>query len=156
NYNISARTGDNGMSILRRIVQNELSWIFRVNHNETDFGIDAYFDVIINRYEVTGKTIATQVKTGKSYFSEKNELGWAYRGKISHLNDDLHHDIAVIIIIVDEKSELAYWNICDPNKIESAGQNWKITIPFKNNLNSNSKDELIKYISPINDYASQL
>ena len=43
------------------------------NHKENDFGIDAFIDVIAEFGQVTGKTIAAQVKTGSSYFKEKNE-----------------------------------------------------------------------------------
>ncbi|MFQ6601151.1 DUF4365 domain-containing protein [Flavobacterium sp. C3NV] len=155
-YNKSSKKGEDGITILKKIIEKDLNWIFRPNHKENDFGIDAYLDIIAEFGQVTGKTIAAQVKTGPSYFKEKNDFGWIYRGEVSHLNYYLNHDIPVIIIIIDDSLNKAYWCLCDPSKTEQAGGNWKITIPYKNELQENSKPELLKYISPIRDYASQL
>ncbi len=155
-YNKSTKKGEDGITILKRIVETDLEWLFRPNHKEHDFGIDAYLDVIAEFGAVTGKTIAAQVKTGPSYFNETNDFGWVYRGEMSHLNYYLNHDIPVIIIIVDETNAKAYWCLCDPNKTERAGENWKITIPFNKELTAKSKAELVQYISPVRDYASQL
>lgn len=155
-YKDSSKKGEDGITILKRIVENELKWVFRVNHKEHDFGIDAYFDIISETNQITGKTIAVQVKTGLSYFKEKNEYGWIYRGSISHLNYYLNHQIPVIIIIVDEIKSKAFWCLCDASKTESAGKNWKIIIPFTKEMNAESKSELLEHISPVRDYASQL
>jgi len=155
-YNKSSKKGEDGITIIKKIVEQELNWIFRPNHKENDFGIDAYIDIIAEYGQVTGKTIAAQVKTGSSYFKEKNNFGWVYRGEISHLNYYLNHDIPVIIIIVDDSTSKAYWSLCDASKTEQAGENWKITIPFNKELKENSNQELLKYISPVRDYASQL
>lgn len=155
-YDSSFKKGEDGITIVKSIVENELNWIFRKNHQEYDFGIDAYIDVISEFAQITGKTIALQIKTGQSYFSEKGAIGWIYRGEMKHLNYYLNHDIPVIIIIVDDINKKAYWNICDAEKTEKAGSNWKITIPYNNELNSASKKELHIYISPQIDYASQL
>lgn len=70
NYNNSSKKGEDGITIIKSIVEKELDWIFRPNHKEHDFGIDAYLDVIAEFGQVTGKTIAAQVKTGESYFKE--------------------------------------------------------------------------------------
>jgi len=154
-YNKSSKKGEDGITILKKIVENELGWIFRVNHKEHDFGIDAYFDIVLDS-DITGKTIAVQVKTGKSYFKEKNDFGWVYKGKMSHLNYYLNHQIPVIIIIIDDAEQCAFWCLCDFSKTESSGDNWKITIPFGKQLTKESKSELLKYVSPVRDYASQL
>lgn len=155
-YQNSSKTGEDGITILKRFVETELNWIFRPNHKEYDFGIDAYFDIITEYGNVTGKTIAVQVKTGPSYFKEKNEFGWIYRGEMSHLNYYLNHDIPVIIVLVDEITGKIFWTHCDPNKTEKAGLNWKITIQFSQELKSQSKEELLKYVGPVKDYASQM
>ncbi|WP_088656324.1 DUF4365 domain-containing protein [Geofilum rhodophaeum] len=155
-YHKSSKTGEEGITILKRFVETELNWIFRPNHKEYDFGIDAYFDIITDYGNVTGKTIAVQVKTGASFFTEKNEFGWIYRGEMSHLNYYLNHDIPVIIVLVNESTSKIYWTHCDPNKTEKAGSSWKITMPFNQELKLKSKKELIQYVSPVKDYASQL
>lgn len=155
-YNDSSKKGEDGITLLKRFFEKEFKWIFRPNHKENDFGIDVYLDIILEYGQVTGKSIACQVKTGPSYFKEKNEAGWVYRGEMAHLNYYLNHDIPVMIIIVDEVEEKAYWCYCDPTKTERAGENWKITIPFGSVLTKESKREFEKHVSPVKDYVSQL
>lgn len=156
NLNKSIKKGEDGITILKGLIEKELIWLFRINHKEHDFGIDAYIDVITENGGVTGKTIAAQVKTGDSYFAEKTDLGWVYRGEMSHLNYYLNHDIPVIIVLVNDKDSKVYWTLCDPQKTEKAGENWKLIVPFIKQLDKNSKKELLQYISPIKDYVSQL
>lgn len=155
-YSNSSQKGEIGFTILKSIVENDLRWILRKNNLENDFGIDAYIDVITDKSEVTGKSIAVQVKTGKSYFEEKNEIGWVYRGEMKHLNYYLNHDLPVILIIIEEISRSAYWCLCDAEKTQKTKDNWKITIPFNSFFLKSAKTELIKYISPLTDYVSQL
>lgn len=155
-YNVSSKKGEDGATIAKEIIEDDLKWIFRKNHQENDFGIDAYIDIITNEGYVTGKSIALQIKTGNSYFKEQNEIGWIFRGELKHLNYYLNHDIPVVIVLVNEKIKSAYWGLCDPSKTEKAGNNWKITIPFNQKLDASSKSKLSKYIGPITDYVSQL
>lgn len=155
-YNRASKKGEDGITVLKRIIENDFKWLFRPNHKEHDFGIDAYIDVITEAGHITGKTIAAQVKTGSSYFNETNNFGWVFRGQMAHLNYYLNHDIPIIIILVDEINQKVYWCNCDPDKTEKAGDNWKITVPFNSELQISSKSELQKYISPIKDYVSQL
>lgn len=154
-YNIASKKGEEGVTIVKSIVENDLNWIFRKNNQEFDFGIDAYIDIISEFAQITGKSIALQIKTGQSFFSEMNDNGWVYRGDMKHLNYYLNHDMPVIIVIVNEITKKIFWCLCDAKKTEKAGENWKITIPFHQELNSESKKELQKYITPIIDYASQ-
>jgi len=155
-YDNSAQTGESGLTIVKAIVENELKWIFRKNHQENDFGIDAYFDIITERNKITGKSIAVQVKSGDSYFKEPNELGWTFRGEMKHLNYYLNHEIPVVIIIVNTNTKSAYWTLCDAHKTVRAGDNWKLTIPSSQKLTADSKQTLLKYVSPVTDYVSQL
>lgn len=155
-YDNANKNGEVGLTIVKEIVENELNWIFRKNHQETDFGIDAYFDIITEKNSITGKSIAVQIKSGDSYFKEPNEFGWTFRGEMKHLNYYLNHEIPVIIIIVDIKNKFCYWNLCDPYKTVKAGDNWKMTIPSNQKLGAKSKQSLLKYVSPVTDYVSQL
>ncbi len=152
----ASELGEKGITILKKFFQDKFNWIFRPNHREHDFGIDAYIDIKTELRQLTGKTIAAQVKTGQSYFKETNDFGWIYRGEMSHLNYYLNHDIPVIIILVDEGKKKSFWCYCDPQKTQKAGSSWKITIPFHQELSSSSKNELLKYVSPLRDYVSQL
>jgi len=46
--------------------------------------------------------------------------------------------------------------LCDANKTDQAGNNWKITVPFNQELQAESKDLLETYVSPVIDYVSPL
>ena len=154
--NLSKQTGEQGITILKEIIENDLNWLFRQNHLEHDFGIDGFMDVISEKGQVTGKSIAFQLKTGESFFNEKNEIGYVFRGDNKHLNYYLNTQVPVIIIIINHKTKEAYWEIFDALKTEKAGESWKLTIPKNQKLNENSKKGLLKFICPITDFSAQL
>ena len=151
----STITGENGITTVKSIVENNLNWLFRQIHLENDFGIDAYIDVITDSRQVTGKSIAIQVKTGKSFFQETNEIGFVFRGEIKHLNYYMNLQSPILIVIVDDVNKIAYWEVFTLSKISQAGANWKLTIPKKNVLSTELKSKLVEYVGPITDYASQ-
>ncbi len=147
--------GESGITIVKNIVEENLSWLFRQNHLENDFGIDAYIDVITDSGQVTGKSIAIQVKTGTSFFEEANEIGFVFRGDIKHLNYYMNLQIPILIVIVDDAGKMAYWEVFKKEKVIRAGENWKMTIPLKNTLSADLKETLQQYVGPVTDYASQ-
>lgn len=151
----STITGENGITIVKEIVETNLNWLFRQNHLENDFGIDAYIDVITESGQVTGKTIAIQIKTGTSFFKEENEIGYVFRGDVKHLNYYMNLQTPILIVIVDNENKIAYWEVFLASKVSQAGENWKMTIPKKNILSTELKPKLIEYVGPITDYASQ-
>lgn len=143
------------MRILTELVEGQLGWLLRPNHQEDDYGIDAYVDIKIDK-GISGKSIAIQAKTGDSYFVTKNEFGWKFYGELKHLNYYLNHDIPVLIVIVDESIKKAFWAVCVAAEVERTPKNWSILIPYVQELNAASKSELSKFISPVIDYVSQL
>lgn len=154
--NKSNKIGRKGVNILTSLVEEQLDWLLRINHQEDDYGIDAYIDIITEEGNLTGKSIAVQIKSGQSYFKQKNEYGWIYSGELKHLNYYLNHEIPVILVIIDTDSQKAYWEICNAEQTEKSSKGWSIVIPFHQELNKDSKQELSKFISPIIDYVSQL
>jgi len=150
------KIGRNGVTILAKIIEDKLDWLLRINHQEDDFGIDGFIDIISDEGQLTGKSIAMQIKSGESYFRNKTNVGWRYYGENRHLNYYLNHDIPVLIVIVNIDSEKAFWTLCDPGQTEKHGNGWSITIPFENELTDESKEDLKTFISPIIDYISQL
>jgi hypothetical protein len=149
------KKGRNGLNILTKIVESELGWIVRPNHQEDDFGIDAFFDIIIDGY-VTGKSIAIQLKSGKSYLKELDIENWNFKGEMKHLNYYLNHDIPVLIILVDIESEIAYWEICKVEYVSLHETNWTMPIPINQQIRLSQKEELLKYVPETVDYVSQL
>jgi hypothetical protein len=65
----SALAGEAGVNLVAGVVNAELGWMFRRTHNEHDFGIDGYFDVVSASEEMTGRSLAVQIKYGRSYTS---------------------------------------------------------------------------------------
>ncbi|WP_298248335.1 DUF4365 domain-containing protein [uncultured Christiangramia sp.] len=147
---------EQGLTILKSITENELGWMFKKNNLEDDFGIDGYLEIISEKGQVTGKSIAFQLKTGKSFFKEQNEIGYVFRGKNKHLNYYLNLDIPILIILIDPVKSEVIWQIFDGSKTEKAGNNWKLTIPKNQILNIKSKPDLMNFVGPITDYVSQL
>lgn len=154
--NRSTQKGEQGITILKEIIENDFGWFFRQNHLEHDFGIDGYMDIITESGQITGKSIAFQLKSGKSYFTDQNEIGIIFKGERKHLNYYLNLDIPILIIILDIDTKIANWEVFDGTKTEQSGGNWKMTIPRKNQLKNDSKNELLKFVGPITDYVSQL
>ncbi len=153
-YIKSNKTGRDGFNILTKVVERELGWVVRRNHQEDDFGIDAYFDIIIDGF-VTGKSIAVQIKSGNSYLKEVNDDFWIFTGERKHLNYYLNHDIPVLIVLIDMASEIAYWEVCKVEYISSLNdESWSMPIPKKQQINISQKEELIKYVSKNIDYVS--
>lgn len=154
-YKQSSRKGRSGLNILTKIVENELGWIVRPNHQEDDFGIDAYIDIVIDDY-VTGKSIAIQVKSGDSYLKEIDNNFWNFYGEKKHLNYYLNQDVPVLIVLVDITQEIAYWENCQIEYVNLNAESWTMPIPKSQRINFDQKDELLKHVSKNVDYVSQL
>src|SRR5688572_20014221 len=90
------QTGEKGVTVLKEIIEATLGWIYRPNHLENDFGIDGYMDIITDTGQITGKSIAFQLKSGDSYFEEQNEIGYIYYGERKHLNYYLNLEIPML------------------------------------------------------------
>ena len=152
-YSRSAKSGNHGVSVVSRIVIEDLAWLFVQRHQEHDFGIDGQIEYVSDEGLVTGQALGVQIKHGKSFFQEKNRWGYIYRGERRHFNYLANYPLPVLIIIV-HLDGTSYWERFDPTLTESAGENWKLTIPFENKLPI-SKAALLRIFGPAQDkYAS--
>ncbi|MBS1732072.1 MAG: DUF4365 domain-containing protein [Bacteroidetes bacterium] len=156
NFKNSDKTAENGVSIVKTIIESELKWIYRQNHLEHDFGIDGYIDIISDNGQVTGKSIAIQIKTGKHYFSKENEIGYIFRDKMSHFNYYSNLEIPILLVLVDDLQKEVYWSLFDKIKTEKAGNNWKYVIPKNQKLDSLAKSALLNCVGPVIDYTEPL
>ncbi|MDK1199553.1 DUF4365 and DUF1817 domain-containing protein [Cronobacter dublinensis] len=154
-YTKAAQKGERGVDIVSRIISNEYGWLFKRNHQEHDFGIDAQVDVVLDDGTVTGQMLALQIKYGTSFFREKNKWGYIYRGDKKHFNYISNYPIPVLIIICHPEEDECYWVLFEPAATLQSGDNWKITIPFENKLLS-SKEELSNILQPPNDYLKEV
>lgn len=146
-YSKAAEKGDRGVDWVSRVVNEEFGWLFKRNHQEHDFGIDGHVDIILEDGTVTGQMLALQIKHGKSFFEEKNQWGYVFRGELKHFNYLVNYPVPVIIAICHPSTGDIYWEVFAPESTSRAGKNWKITIPFENKLNE-SKGNLLGLLPP--------
>jgi hypothetical protein len=153
-YNNSRKTGNIGVNLFQSLIENDYGWLFRRTPQEYDFGIDGYIDLITNEGFVTGKSIAVQIKSGKSYFSNVDEEGFVYSGEMKHVNYYSNHDAPIVLILVNVESNEIYFNEFDKKNIFPMGKNWGIHIPISNLLTSESKSDLEDITNENFDYVS--
>jgi len=155
-YINNRRTADKGVTLVKTIIENEFDWIFRPTHQEDDFGIDGYFDIIKQDNSVTGKYLGTQIKTGATYFKSKKSFGWIFNGDNKHLNYYLNLNFPIIIIIVDLEQKKAYWAEFNIDKTTKTATGWSMIIPESNILDFNSKIIFENLVGDVIDYMSQI
>ncbi|CAE6687875.1 DUF4365 domain-containing protein [Paraburkholderia haematera] len=102
-------------------------WLFReqITH---DYGIDAHVE-IVEKDGPTGKIVALQIKSGKSFFDEETEDGYVFRTDDKHVTYWTEHSMPVVIVLYDPESKQMYWQIISETTAESTGKNWKILVP---------------------------
>lgn len=151
----STNTGEVGVNAVASIVNDKFQWLFRRNHNEHDFGIDGYIDIVLDDGAVTGQCIAVQIKTGQSFIKNKTQHGFVFYGERKHLNYYLNLPMPVIIVVHDDITRKTYWQLFSPESIESTPTAWKTEISFSKQL-PHSKNSLIEIVGPAIDHLSEL
>lgn len=142
NYSESDKTGDIGVDLVSLKVKRELSWIFR-EQPKNDLGIDGHIEIVNENREGTGRLIAAQIKTGKSYLKYEKEDGYVFYGENKHLKYWLLHSLPVIIIICDEQSDVCCWVEVTRTNVEDTRCGWKILVPKNQTINHESKSRLV-------------
>ena len=134
--------GNIGSAAFELFVNRDLGWVFRPVHQEYDFGIDGYIDVIDNG-EVTGASLAVQIKCGKSYIAKKTPGGIRYDGEIKHLNYYSNLRVPVLLVVFDENGENGHWVVFQLEKSLPAKSDdrWWIEIPETNILQASVEAE---------------
>lgn len=149
-------TGETGVNAVSNIVNNEFKWIFRRNHDEHDFGIDGYLDVVTQDGAVTGQSIAVQIKSGQSFFKTRTSNGFTFYGEKKHLNYYLNQKNPILIIIHDDKLNLTLWQVFEITNTERTPTGWKMNIPIKNKFDISSIDKLLEIVGPVEDHLEAL
>ncbi|WP_080940962.1 DUF4365 domain-containing protein [Stutzerimonas stutzeri] len=154
-YKKTANTGEKGVNAVSSLVNDNFGWIFRRNSNEYDFGIDGYIDIVLEDGTVTGQCFAVQIKTGQSFFRQKNKYSFTFYGKEKHLNYYLNLAMPVLIIVHDDINEATYWQRFDQASTEATPTGWKAEIPFENIL-SQGKSKLLALLGPPKDHTKEI
>lgn len=151
----TAQQGERGVNLVTSVFLEEFGWLFKRNHQEHDFGIDGHVEVVTDNGEMTGQILAAQVKYGKSYFQEKNQIGYVYRGDSKHFNYLANYPIPVLIVICHPDSKRCYWVCFEPSQTQPTSGAWKVTIPFQSDL-ARDKFSIEKLLPPVKDHRAAL
>jgi hypothetical protein len=114
-------------------------WLFREQPIH-DNGIDAHVEIVENS-RPTGKLIALQIKSGKSFFVEESDKFVTFRTDDEHIAYWVGHSMPVVLILYDPRGKRAFWQQVSRKTVIRTGKGWKIKVP-KNDLFSNGETAL--------------
>ena len=98
-----------GIPAIDLIFRKDFGWIFR-EQTVDDYGIDAHVEIKDNK-QATGRLIGLQIKTGKSWFKQKNEKGYVYYVSEKHRDYWLNHSLPVLIVFVRPRKRKSFLGI---------------------------------------------
>jgi hypothetical protein len=144
------RIGNAGVAIVDEIVNSVFGWIFRrQDASGTDYGVDAHIEVVDDRGTASVHLLAAQIKTGKKYLKPAKGSAFTFYGETRHLPYWLGHSLPVLVILVNEKTRTAYWQVVR-EPLERTKKRWKLSIPRANTLDAGAKATLAELA---HDYA---
>jgi len=114
-------------------------WLFR-EQSTHDYGIDAHVE-IVEEERPTGKLIALQIKSGKSFFKEETDESYVFRADDKHIAYWVTHSMPVILVMYNPESKTAHWQQVTREQVEGTGKGWKIVVP-KADMFADSKQTL--------------
>jgi len=124
----------------------DFKWIFR-EQPIVDMGIDAHIELVNCDGDPTGQLIALQIKTGESYFHEKEDSYTFYLNE-THYNYWSNHSLPVILIAHLPKKDITLWQYVEKKTVAQTPKGWKIKIPKQNTLaNSTAKLKIVEIIN---------
>ncbi|MDX3971606.1 MAG: DUF4365 domain-containing protein [Bradyrhizobium sp.] len=135
-----------GVNAVERIFIKELGWIFR-EQTIADWGIDAQAEVA-NDSRPTGRLLALQIKSGKSFFQKKGNV--VFHGKRRHLEYWISHSLPVVIVIHNPETNETLWQRVSFEDVEYQNhENWSLEIPRENILDAGAREQLEHGVSDI-------
>ena len=143
--NEKTRTDRLGVSKLDHYFSSH-GWLFREQFLH-DYGIDAQVE-IVDDGKPTGDLIAIQIKSGSSYFSEKNDTDIIYRTDDKHIQYWSSHALPVIIVLYHPNTDILFWESVTKDTVVSTGKGWKINIPKDQVLSANTLSALKALTQP--------
>lgn len=135
------RTEDAGVLAVRKAAL-EAGVISR-EQTTHDFGVDVHFEFADERGDATGRLLAIQVKTGKSYFAHATEGGWWFYIDEKHENYWLGHSLPVVLALHDDRDGNTFWVRVAPETIERTRNGGsKILVPSSQVLDKAAFDRV--------------
>lgn len=129
------------------LILTRMRWAVR-EQSTSDFGIDLQAEKLDDQGQGTGRLIALQVKTGKSWFRRRGS-DYVYYGEERHRAYWTNHSLPVFIVIHDPKDDVTLWQRVERHLIEE-GENgrWSIGIPAGNTLDEQHEHFILAGIAP--------
>jgi hypothetical protein len=150
----SATAATAGVTRARLAVEENLGWLFREQSTE-DYGIDAHAEVVADD-DVSGRLLALQIKSGRSWFREPGPAGWWYRPGADHLQYWLSHSLPVAVVLYDPGTKRCHWQLVTPDTlVETSTGGLKLLVPEAQVLDAAARTPLRKaaegdhYASPL-------
>jgi len=154
-YGKNQSKGNIGESYINNFVHHKLEWIYRSVPQESDFGIDGYIDIVSDG-NVTGQTIAVQIKCGDSYFNKKTDNNIRYDGENKHLNYYTNSLPSIILIVLNDDCSEGRWCEFNVNRTSPRKNGWWIELPENNTLDSEVKKLWEIIAGPVNDNSEEI
>ena len=137
----SDRMGRLGVHGVAMLVHRDLGWKFREQF-ESDYAIDAVVESAVDG-RPTGRVVALQIKSGKSYFSEAAPGGgWFMRGPKWHMNRWLEFQMPVLVVLFDPGTGCAYWVHVSPETAKFTAEGYKLHVPATQVLDASAKPQI--------------
>lgn len=146
--------GDIGVAIVSQIVSEKLGMIFRPVPQEHDYGIDGFIDYVVDG-QVTGGSVAVQIKYGESYFKTETVDGYWYEDSFEHLNYYLNHPAPSFIFLVHPQTKEVYWNDISVEKLQGKGKKWRLLVQKANLLEQNFSSRMRDLLG-LQDFSNEI
>jgi uncharacterized protein DUF4365 len=111
-----------------------IEWLPREQF-ESDQGIDVLIEQAPDEIG-NGRLLAVQVKSGESWFRRTEGDGWVFRFNRKKARLWLGHALPVVVVLVDVSERKAYWQQVSESTATSTGKNYKVIVPFENEIES--------------------
>lgn len=121
----------------------QIGWFFRPQ-DISDQGIDAHVEEVRLIKEEgkptvevgTGRLIAIQIKGGPSYFNKPSPNGWWFSFNAKKAKLWLGHALPVIVVLVDLKKNVVYWQRISSATVQSTGKGFKVEVPSSQTMST--------------------
>ncbi|GAA1237394.1 hypothetical protein GCM10009665_29450 [Kitasatospora nipponensis] len=129
-----------GVGMINYLAAAKLSWLCR-EQAQSDMGIDAHLEVVVAG-KATGRLLAVQIKSGRSFFNKPTDGGWWFPVDDRHATYWLNHSLPVAVMLFDPDTCTVYWQHITRDLLVHTGKNWKILVPARQQLNSEAEESL--------------
>ena len=124
-----------------------LDFAFRPQYAE-DYGIDAHAELIEAEHP-TGRLLGIQLKSGPSYFTERQGDSYVFRADRTHVEYWTDHCLTVLVCLCDVDNRQIYWQVVNRQTAISTGKGYKFLIPMSQKVDSDSAPTFTDLLTPV-------